>query len=137
MIRDSYSQPQDNAPYTPAYDMDIDIPIPEDEPDNGAIVSPEELMQDPPELFTPDAETAPAETAAPAAPASEPVSPAAGTSLSDSQHRLFAERRQPCRRPCGRPGNERKSRHSGRDAEKFRRDRPHHRDFPGTVRHTV
>lgn len=61
MIRDSYSQPQDNAPYTPAYDMDIDIPIPEDEPDNGAIVSP-------------DAETAPAETAAPAAPASEPVS---------------------------------------------------------------
>ena len=54
--------------------MDIDIPIPEDEPDNGAIVSPEELMQDPPELFTPDAETAPAETAAPAAPASEPVS---------------------------------------------------------------
>lgn len=73
MIRDSYSQPQDNAPYTPAYDMDIDIPIPEDEPDNGAIVSPEELMQDPPELFTPDAETAPAETAAPAAPASEPV----------------------------------------------------------------
>lgn len=31
-------------------------------------------MQDPPELFTPDAETAPAETAAPAAPASEPVS---------------------------------------------------------------
>lgn len=65
---------QDNAPYTPAYDMDIDIPIPEDEPDNGAIVSPEELMQDPPELFTPDAETAPAETAAPAAPASEPVS---------------------------------------------------------------
>ena len=74
MIRDSYSQPQDNAPYTPAYDMDIDIPIPEDEPDNGAIVSPEELMQDPPELFTPDAETAPAETAALAAPASEPVS---------------------------------------------------------------
>ena len=74
MIRDSYSQPQDHAPYTPAYDMDIDIPIPEDEPDNGAIVSPEELMQDPPELFTPDAETAPAETAAPAAPASEPVS---------------------------------------------------------------
>lgn len=74
MIWDSYSQPQDNAPYTPAYDMDIDIPIPEDEPDNGAIVSPEELMQDPPELFTPDAETAPAETAAPAAPASEPVS---------------------------------------------------------------
>ena len=74
MIRDSYSQPQDNAPYTPAYAMDIDIPIPEDEPDNGAIVSPEELMQDPPELFTPDAETAPAETAAPAAPASEPVS---------------------------------------------------------------
>lgn len=74
MIRDSYSLPQDNAPYTPAYDMDIDIPIPEDEPDNGAIVSPEELMQDPPELFTPDAETAPAETAAPAAPASEPVS---------------------------------------------------------------
>lgn len=74
MIRDSYSQPQDNAPYTPAYDMDIDIPIPEDEPDNGAIVSPEELMQDPPELFTPDAETAPAETAAPAAPASEPAS---------------------------------------------------------------
>lgn len=74
MIRDSYSQPQDNAPYTPAYDMDIDIPIPEDEPDNGAIVFPEELMQDPPELFTPDAETAPAETAAPAAPASEPVS---------------------------------------------------------------
>ena len=74
MIRDSYSQPQDNAPYTPAYDMDIDIPIPEDEPDNGAIVSPEELMLDPPELFTPDAETAPAETAAPAAPASEPVS---------------------------------------------------------------
>ena len=74
MIRDSYSQPQDNVPYTPAYDMDIDIPIPEDEPDNGAIVSPEELMQDPPELFTPDAETAPAETAAPAAPASEPVS---------------------------------------------------------------
>lgn len=74
MIRDSYSQPQDNAPYTPAYDMDIDTPIPEDEPDNGAIVSPEELMQDPPELFTPDAETAPAETAAPAAPASEPVS---------------------------------------------------------------
>lgn len=74
MIRDSYSQPQDNAPYIPAYDMDIDIPIPEDEPDNGAIVSPEELMQDPPELFTPDAETAPAETAAPAAPASEPVS---------------------------------------------------------------
>ena len=74
LIRDSYSQPQDNAPYTPAYDMDIDIPIPEDEPDNGAIVSPEELMQDPPELFTPDAETAPAETAAPAAPASEPVS---------------------------------------------------------------
>ena len=74
MIRDSYSQPQDNAPYTPAYDMDIDIPIPEDEQDNGAIVSPEELMQDPPELFTPDAETAPAETAAPAAPASEPVS---------------------------------------------------------------
>ena len=74
MIRYSYSQPQDNAPYTPAYDMDIDIPIPEDEPDNGAIVSPEELMQDPPELFTPDAETAPAETAAPAAPASEPVS---------------------------------------------------------------
>lgn len=74
MIRDSYSQPQDNAPYTPAYDMDIDIPIPEDEPDNGAIVSLEELMQDPPELFTPDAETAPAETAAPAAPASEPVS---------------------------------------------------------------
>ena len=74
MIRDSYSQPQDNAPYTPAYDMDIDIPIPEDEPDNGAIVSPEELMQDPPELFTPDAETAPAETAAPAAPASEAVS---------------------------------------------------------------
>lgn len=74
MIRDSYSQPQDNAPYTPAYDMDIDIPIPEDEPDNGAIVSPEELMQDTPELFTPDAETAPAETAAPAAPASEPVS---------------------------------------------------------------
>lgn len=74
MIRDSYSQPQDNASYTPAYDMDIDIPIPEDEPDNGAIVSPEELMQDPPELFTPDAETAPAETAAPAAPASEPVS---------------------------------------------------------------
>ncbi len=74
MIRDSYSQPQDNAPYTPAYDMYIDIPIPEDEPDNGAIVSPEELMQDPPELFTPDAETAPAETAAPAAPASEPVS---------------------------------------------------------------
>lgn len=74
MIRDSYSQPQDNVPYTPAYDMDIDIPIPEDEPDNGAIVSPEELMQDPPELFTPDTETAPAETAAPAAPASEPVS---------------------------------------------------------------
>lgn len=74
MIRDSYSQPQDNAPYTPAYDMDIDIPISEDEPDNGAIVSPEELMQDPPELFTPDTETAPAETAAPAAPASEPVS---------------------------------------------------------------
>lgn len=74
MIRDSYSQPQDNAPYTPAYDMDIDIPIPEDEPDTGAIVSPEELMQDPPELFTPDTETAPAETAAPAAPASEPVS---------------------------------------------------------------
>lgn len=74
MIRDSYSQPQDNAPYTPAYDMDIDIPIPEDEPNNGAIVSPEELMQDPPELFTPDTETAPAETAAPAAPASEPVS---------------------------------------------------------------
>lgn len=74
MIRDNYSQPQDNAPYTPAYDMDIDIPIPEDEPDNGAIVSPEELMQDPPELFTPDTETAPAETAAPAAPASEPVS---------------------------------------------------------------
>ena len=73
-IRDNYSQPQDNAPYTPAYDMDIDIPIPEDEPDNGAIVSPEELMQDPPELFTPDTETAPAETAAPAAPASEPVS---------------------------------------------------------------
>lgn len=74
MIRDNYSQPQDNAPYIPAYDMDIDIPIPEDEPDNGAIVSPEELMQDPPELFTPDTETAPAETAAPAAPASEPVS---------------------------------------------------------------
>ena len=74
MIRDNYSQPQDNAPYTPAYDMDIDIPIPEDEPDNGAIVSPEELMQDPPELFTPDTETAPAETAAPAAPISEPVS---------------------------------------------------------------
>ena len=54
--------------------MDIDFPLPEDEPDNGAFVSPEELMQDPPELFTPDAETAPAETAAPAAPASEPVS---------------------------------------------------------------
>ena len=51
-----------------------DIPSRRDEPDNGAIVSPEELMQDPPELFTPDAETAPAETAAPAAPASEPVS---------------------------------------------------------------
>ena len=60
IIRDSYSQPQDNTPYEPAYDMDIDIPIPEDEPDNPAIVSPEELMQDPPELVT---ESAPAAAA--------------------------------------------------------------------------
>ena len=25
MIRNSYSQPQDDAPYTPAYDMDIEL----------------------------------------------------------------------------------------------------------------
>ena len=65
MIRDSYSQPQDNTPYKPAYDMDIDIPIPEDEPDNPAIVSPEELMQDPPELVTESAPVAAAPTPQP------------------------------------------------------------------------
>ena len=70
MIRNSYSQPQDDAPYTPAYDMDIDIPIPDSEPDNAAIVSPEELLQDPPELAEPAAETEnPSEPAAPAVPA--------------------------------------------------------------------
>ena len=69
MIRNSYSQPQDDAPYTPAYDMDIDIPIPDSEPDNAAIVSPDELLQDPPELAEPAAETEnPSEPAAPAAP---------------------------------------------------------------------
>ena len=57
MIRNSYSQPQDDAPYTPAYDMDIDIPLPDSEPDNAAIVSPDELLQDPPELAEPAAET--------------------------------------------------------------------------------
>lgn len=67
MIRDSYSQPQDNTPYEPAYDMDIDIPIPEDEPDNPAIVSPEELMQDPPELVTESAPAAAAPTPQPPA----------------------------------------------------------------------
>ena len=70
MIRNSYSQPQDDAPYTPAYDMDIDIPIPDSEPDNAAIVSPEELLQDPPELAEPAAETEnPSEPAAPTVPA--------------------------------------------------------------------
>ena len=69
MIRNSYSQPQDDAPYTPAYDMDIDIPLPDSEPDNAAIVSPEELLQDPPELAEPAAETEnPSEPSAPAAP---------------------------------------------------------------------
>ena len=69
MIRNSYSQPQDDAPYTPAYDMDIDIPLPDSEPDNAAIVSPEELLQDPPELAEPAAETENlSEPAAPAAP---------------------------------------------------------------------
>ena len=69
MIRNSYSQPQDDAPYTPAYDMDIDIPLPDSEPDNAAIVSPDELLQDPPELAEPAAETeSPSEPAAPAAP---------------------------------------------------------------------
>ena len=69
MIRNSYSQPQDDAPYTPAYDMDIDIPLPDSEPDNAAIVSPDELLQDPPELAEPAAETEnPSEPAAPAAP---------------------------------------------------------------------
>ncbi|MFR3812659.1 MAG: DNA translocase FtsK, partial [Ruminococcus callidus] len=69
MIRDNYSQPQDDAPYTPAYDMDIDIPLPDSEPDNAAIVSPDELLQDPPELAEPAAETEnPSEPAAPAAP---------------------------------------------------------------------
>lgn len=70
MIRNSYSQPQDDAPYTPAYDMDIDIPLPDSEPDNAAIVSPDELLQNPPELAEPAAETkAPSELAAPAVPA--------------------------------------------------------------------
>ena len=56
-------------PYTPAYDMDIDIPLPDSEPDNAAIVSPDELLQDPPELAEPAAETEnPSEPAAPAAP---------------------------------------------------------------------
>ena len=69
MIRNSYSQPQDDAPYTPAYDMDIDIPLPDSEPDNAAIVSPDELLQDPPELAEPAAETEnPSEPAAPARP---------------------------------------------------------------------
>ena len=69
MIRNSYSQPQGDAPYTPAYDMDIDIPLPDSEPDNAAIVSPDELLQDPPELAEPAAETEnPSEPAAPAAP---------------------------------------------------------------------
>ena len=69
MIRNSYSQPQDDVPYTPAYDMDIDIPLPDSEPDNAAIVSPDELLQDPPELAEPAAETEnPSEPAAPAAP---------------------------------------------------------------------
>ena len=69
MIRNSYSQPQDDAPYTPTYDMDIDIPLPDSEPDNAAIVSPDELLQDPPELAEPAAETEnPSEPAAPAAP---------------------------------------------------------------------
>ena len=50
--------------------MDIDIPIPDSEPDNAAIVSPEELLQDPPELAEPAAETEnPSEPAAPAVPA--------------------------------------------------------------------
>ena len=49
--------------------MDIDIPIPDSEPDNAAIVSPDELLQDPPELAEPAAETEnPSEPAAPAAP---------------------------------------------------------------------
>ena len=137
MIRDSYSQPQDNAPYTPAYDMDIDIPIPEDEPDNGAIVSPEELMQDPPELFTPDAETAPAETAAPAAPASEPVSQPPARPYQIPSIDFLQNGVSRAGDPAVDQEMKEKDRHSGRDAEKFRRDRPHHRDFPGTVRHTV
>ena len=49
--------------------MDIDIPLPDSEPDNAAIVSPDELLQDPPELAEPAAETEnPSEPAAPAAP---------------------------------------------------------------------
>ena len=49
--------------------MDIDSPLPDSEPDNAAIVSPDELLQDPPELAEPAAETEnPSEPAAPAAP---------------------------------------------------------------------
>ena len=49
--------------------MDIDIALPDSEPDNAAIVSPDELLQDPPELAEPAAETEnPSEPAAPAAP---------------------------------------------------------------------
>lgn len=56
MIHSSYPQQSAEKPYQPTYDMDIDIPIPTDDTANTAIVSPEELQADPPELFQPETE---------------------------------------------------------------------------------
>lgn len=67
MIHDGYGQPDPSEPYTPAYDMDVDIPLPPDGGGNAAIVSPEELLADPPELFQPQDEF-PAQAAPPVPP---------------------------------------------------------------------
>ncbi|MGN1403657.1 MAG: DNA translocase FtsK 4TM domain-containing protein [Ruminococcus sp.] len=67
MIHDSNGQSDPVEPYTPAYDMDVDIPLAPDDGGNAAIVSPEELLADPPELFQPEDEF-PAQTEPPAPP---------------------------------------------------------------------
>lgn len=67
MIHDSYNQPESATPYTPAYDMDVDIPLPANHEENTAIVSPEELLADPPELFQPE-DASPVQTTPPVPP---------------------------------------------------------------------
>lgn len=67
MIHESYSQPNPETPYQPSYDMNVDIPIPTESGESSAIVSPDELLTDPPELFQPE-KAASMQTVPPAPP---------------------------------------------------------------------